>query len=92
MVPGLIFARPAGMAQDFEQLLKDVFGEPLSKLSQFQSDQLGKLTSRLQDIAREAVKDDLSRMATEITELRTRLARLEEERVQAAADSVEPSF
>lgn len=76
------------MAQDFESLLKDVFGEPLSRLSQFQSDQLGKLTARIQDLAREAVKDDLTRLQQEVTELRSRLARLEEERAQAAADSV----
>lgn len=76
------------MPQDFETLLKDVFGEPLSRLSQFQSDQLGKLTSRVQDLAREAVKDDLAKLQQEVTELRSRLARLEEERAQAAADSV----
>jgi cell division protein FtsB len=76
------------MPQDFEALLKDVFGEPLSRLSQFQSDQLGKLTSRVQDLAREAVKDDLAKLQQEVTELRSRLARLEEERAQAAADSV----
>jgi polyhydroxyalkanoate synthesis regulator phasin len=80
------------MAQDFEQLLKDIFGEPLSRLNQFQSDQLGKLTTRLQDIAREAVKDDLTRLTTEITELRTRLARLEEERAENAAESLESNF
>jgi uncharacterized protein YPO0396 len=80
------------MAQDFESLLKDVFGEPLSRLTQFQSDQLGKLTARLQEIAREAVKEDLARLGTEVTELRTRLARLEEERAQKAADSLEASF
>lgn len=80
------------MPQDFEQLLKDVFGEPLSRLSQFQSEQLGKLTARLQEIAREAVKDDIAKMSTELAELRARLARLEEERAQAAADSLEASF
>ena len=80
------------MPQDFESLLKDVFGEPLSRLSQFQSDQLGKLTSRIQDMAREAVKDDLAKLQHEITELRSRLARLEQERAQAAADSLETSF
>lgn len=80
------------MAQDFESLLKDIFGEPLSRLSQFQSDQLGKLTARLQEIAREAVKEDLARLSTEVAELRTRLARLEEERAQNAADSLEASF
>ena len=80
------------MPQDFESLLKDVFGEPLSRLSQFQSDQLGKLTTRLQDLAREAVKDDLAKLQHEVTELRTRLARIEQERAQAAADSLETSF
>ncbi|HEX7707136.1 MAG TPA: hypothetical protein VF701_11825 [Thermoanaerobaculia bacterium] len=80
------------MAQDFEQLLKDVFGEPLSKLTQFQSDQVQKLTTKLQEIAREAVKDELSRLQIDVAELRSRLARLEEERAQAAADSVETSF
>jgi uncharacterized protein YPO0396 len=80
------------MAQDFETLLKDIFGEPLSRLTQFQSDQLGKLTSRLQEIAREAVKDDLAKMQHELGELRSRLARIEQERAQAAADSLETSF
>ena len=80
------------MAQDFESLLKDVFGEPLSRLTQFQSDQLGKLTSRLQEIAREAVKEDFTKMQQEIAELRSRLARIEQERAQAAADSVQTSF
>lgn len=76
------------MAQDFEQLFKDIFGEPLSKLSQFQSDQLAKLTNRLQDIAREAVKDDLTKLQQEVADLRSRMARIEQERVQAAADSL----
>ncbi len=80
------------MPQDFESLLKDVFGEPLSRLSQFQSDQLGKLTARIQDMAREAVKDDFAKLHQEVAELRTRLARIEQERAQAAADSLETSF
>ena len=80
------------MAQDFEQLFKDIFGEPLSRLSSFQSEQLGKLTARLQEIAREAVKDDITRLNTEVAELRASVAKLEEERAQAAADSLETSF
>lgn len=80
------------MAQDFESLLKDVFGEPLSRLTQFQSDQVKKLTDRVQEMARDAVKDDLTKLHTEIAELRNRLARLEQERAEAAADSVEASF
>lgn len=80
------------MAQDFEQLLKDVFGEPLARLTQFQSDQMGRLVAKVQEIAREAVKEEMTRLHTEIGDLRTRLARLEQERAQAAADSVETSF
>ncbi|MDQ3283562.1 MAG: hypothetical protein M3Q69_19340 [Acidobacteriota bacterium] len=80
------------MAQDFESLIKDLFGEPLSKLTQFQSDQFGKLTARLQEIAREAVKEDIGRLNTEILELRNRLAVLEQERAQGAADSLGTSF
>lgn len=76
------------MPQDFEQLLKDVFGESLSRLTQFQSEQVNRLTGKLQEIAREAVHDDLQRMQAELTELRARLTRLESERVEAAADQV----
>ena len=80
------------MAQDFEQLLKDVFGEPLSRLNQFQSEQLRKLTARMQEMAREAVKEDFTKLQQDVADLRARIARLEEERAQAAADSVETSF
>ena len=80
------------MAQDFEQLLKDIFGEPLARLNQFQSDKMKQLQAKLKEIAHEAVQDELNRLHSEIGELRTRLTRLEEERAQAAADSVETSF
>ena len=68
-------------------MLKEIFGEPHSRLGQFQSDQVKRLTSKLQEIAREAVKEELTKLHTEIGELRTRLTRLEEERAQAAADT-----
>ncbi|HVS32522.1 MAG TPA: hypothetical protein VMS98_13850 [Thermoanaerobaculia bacterium] len=80
------------MAQDFEQTLREIFGEQISKFSQFQSDQVKKLTTKLHEIAREAVKDELTRLNTEVADLQTRLARLESERAQAAAEAVEPSF
>ena len=38
------------------------------------------------------VKDDVTRLANEVSELRTRLARLEEERAENAAESLESSF
>ncbi|MGZ5474883.1 MAG: hypothetical protein ACXW29_00200 [Thermoanaerobaculia bacterium] len=80
------------MAQDFEHFLKEVFGEPLSRLSKLQSDQMERLMKKLHEIAREAVKEDIAHLHTEIAALRARLAVLENERVQAAADAVEPSF
>ncbi|MBK5260075.1 MAG: hypothetical protein JJE51_10810 [Thermoanaerobaculia bacterium] len=71
-------------------MLKDLFGEPLSRLTQFQSEQVKKLTSKLQEIAREAVKDELTKLHTDVGDLRARIARLEAERAEAAADSVQP--
>ena len=65
------------MAQDFEHLFKD---------------QLSKVTNRLQDLAREGVKEDLTRLTQEVAELRSRVARLEQERAEKAAESLEASF
>ncbi|HKR66298.1 MAG TPA: hypothetical protein VJZ00_21395 [Thermoanaerobaculia bacterium] len=65
------------MAQDFEQLVRD---------------QLGKATGKLQDLVRDAVKEEFTKLQQEVADLRTRVARLEEERAQAAADSLEASF
>lgn len=78
------------MAQDLESLLKEVFGEPLAKLTQFQGDQMKKLTGKLQDVAREALKDDLGKLHSEIGDLRARVARLEQERIEQASESIEP--
>ena len=78
------------MAQDLESLLKEVFGEPLSRLTQFQSDQMKRLQARLTDIARESLKDEFTKLHSEIADLRSRVARLEKERVENAADSIEP--
>ena len=80
------------MPADLEQLLKDLFGEPLSRLNQYQSEQLKKLQAKLQELAREAVKGELTRVHSEVAELRARVATLESERAQAAADSLQSSF
>ena len=76
------------MAQDFEQFLKDVFGEPLSKISQYSSEQRQRMQAKLQEFAREAIKDELAKLHQEIADLRARVAVLESERVQASADQV----
>jgi len=76
------------MPNDFEQLLKDLFGEPLNRLTQFSSEQTQRMQTRLQEFAREAVKEELTKIHTELNDLRERVAELEKERVDNAADSV----
>ncbi|PYQ57744.1 MAG: hypothetical protein DMF58_17505 [Acidobacteria bacterium] len=80
------------MANDLEQLLREVFGESLNRVTQFQSDQVKKLQAKLQQLAREAVKDEFTHLHTEIADLRSRIATLEAERARAAADSIQSSF
>jgi len=80
------------MANDFEQLLRDVFGNSLDRLNQFQSDQLKRLQAKLQEIARESLKDELAKLHTEIADLRSRVAVLEAERARAASDGIQSSF
>jgi gas vesicle protein len=76
------------MPNDFEQLLKDLFGEPLNRLTQFSSDQTQRMQTRLQEFVREAVKEELTKIHTELNDLRERVAALEKERVDNAADLV----
>jgi len=83
---------PLDMSNDLEQFLKDVFGEPLSRLNQFQGEQMKRLQAKLQELTREAVRDELTRLHTEVAELRARVVTLEAERAQAAADSIQSSF
>jgi len=70
------------MAQDFEQFVKDVFGG----ITQFSSDQMSRLNAKINEIAREAIKDDLAKLHAEIAELRARVATLEAERIAAVAE------
>jgi predicted nuclease with TOPRIM domain len=76
------------MPNDFEQLLKDLFGEPLNRLTQFSSDQTQRLQTRLQEMAREALKEELTKIHTELNDLRERVAELERERADNAANLV----
>ena len=80
------------MANDLEQLLREVFGDSIERLSKFQSDQVKRLQSKLQELAREAVKDEFRHLHAEIADLRARIASLEAERARAAADSIQSSF
>ena len=80
------------MPETIEQMLREVFGESLSRLTNFQSEQIKKLTSKLAEIARDSIKEDFVRMEREIRELRERVATLEIERAQKAADGIESAF
>jgi predicted nuclease with TOPRIM domain len=80
------------MPTDLEQLLKDLFGDSLNRLNQFQTDQVKRLQAKLQEIAHEALKDELVKIHTELNALRERVATLEAERAEAAAESLESSF
>ena len=76
------------MPNDFEQLLKDLFGEPLNRLTQFSSEQTQRMQARLQEFARDAVKDELTKLRAEVNELRERVVALERERADNAANLV----
>ena len=76
------------MPNDFEQLLKDIFGEPLNRLTQFSSEQTQRLQTRLQEFVREAVKEELAKIHAELNDLRERVAELERERADNAANLV----
>ena len=76
------------MAQDLEQFLREIFGEPLNRLTSFSTEQRQRLNAKLQELAREAVKEEFVKLQTEINELRNRVAVLESERAAAAAEQV----
>ena len=76
------------MAQDFESMLREVLGDSWNKLTQFQGEQVKKVTNRFNDLAREAMKDELTRLQTEINDLSARVAKLDAERAEAASESV----
>jgi len=78
-------------AQDFESMLREVLGDSWNKLTQFQSDQVKKLTTRFSELTHEAMKDELAKLHTDLNDLRARIAALEAERAEKAAESVLPS-
>ncbi|HEY0593599.1 MAG TPA: hypothetical protein VGF40_17640 [Thermoanaerobaculia bacterium] len=77
---------------EFESMLKDLLGGPLGRLDQMQKEQVGRIMAKAQDLAREAVREDLQKLSAEVADLRARVARLEAERAEAASESVEGGF
>ena len=70
------------MAQDLEGLIRDIFGN----VTKFSTDQMTRLNAKVNELAREALNDELTKIHTEIAELRSRVSVLEAERVQASAE------
>ncbi len=80
------------MPTDFEQALKDLFGDPLNRLGELSREQMQKMQARLQELVRDCMKEEVGRLHSEIAELRARVATLESERAEKAAESLESSF
>ena len=80
------------MLTDFEQTLKDIFGEPLNRLGELSREQIQKMQTKLQELVRECTREEVARLHAEIAELRARVTTLEAERAQNAAESLESSF
>jgi hypothetical protein len=62
---------------DFEQTLREIFGESVDRFSKFQNEQRKRVTDKLHEIARESVGDEIARLEKEIADLRARVAVLE---------------
>ena len=77
---------------EFESMLRDLLEGPLGRLDKMQKEQVSRLMAKAQDLAREAVREDLQRLTADVEDLRARLARLEAERAEQAAESVEGGF
>jgi hypothetical protein len=73
---------------EFDQMLRDILGDSVNRLSQFQSDQIRKVSEKIQEVAREGVRDEITRLSNEVLDLKNRVAVLEAERVRSAAEEV----
>jgi hypothetical protein len=80
--------RPEETMAEFDQMLRDILGDSVNRLSQFQSDQIRKVSEKIQEVAREGVRDEITRLSNEVLDLKNRVAVLEAERVRSAAEEV----
>lgn len=71
---------------DLEQTLREIFGESVDRVSRFRADQIKKLNEKLREIARDSLRDDLTRIQSDIADLKSRVAELEAERVRSTEE------
>ena len=62
---------------DFEQTLREIFGESVDRFDKFQTEQRKRVTDKLQEIARASVRDEIARLEKEIADLRARVSTIE---------------
>lgn len=68
---------------EFDAMLRELFGDSINRLDQFQKDQVSRITQKVHEIVRGAVREELQKLTAEVSDLRARVARLEAERVEA---------
>lgn len=68
--------------EEFESTVRELFGESVTKMSEFRDEQIDRLEKKIQEIAHEGMKDELNRMSSEILDLRRRIQSLEHERAE----------
>lgn len=74
---------------DLDATLRELFGDSLNKLDQFQKDKVERITQKMNEMVRGAVREEIQKLTAEVADLRARVARLEEERVEATDHVIE---
>lgn len=76
------------MASEWENLLRELFGDSIGRVSEFREEQVRKIEAKIQEIAHEGLRDEFNLLSNEILDLKRRLASLEAERADNAAEGV----
>lgn len=65
------------MANDWEQMLKGMFGDSVERLTSIQKETVSKLSRKVEEMAREAMREEVGRLEKEIADLQRRVTLLE---------------
>ena len=63
--------------KEFEKFLRDVFGDSVDKVKHFRDGQVSRIESKLHELARDAVADEIGTLKTRIETLEVKIATLE---------------
>ena len=73
---------------EFEQFVKDLFGESVARVVELKDEQIERVEEKIQEIAQEGMKEELNRLESEIRTLQERVARLESEKADDSGEIV----